>query len=289
MENIREGLTFDDVLLQPGASSIMPNQVDIKTQITKNITLNVPLLSAAMDTVTESRTARAMAQVGGIGIIHKNMTIEQQAYEVSKVKKYEAGMITEPVTVTPEDTVGEAKRLMSEYKIGGFPVADKKGKLVGIVTNRDLRFEEDMSLKVKDVMTKDNLVTVPLNTNLDDAKKILQKHRIEKLLVVDKDYYLKGLITVKEIEKSRLYPNSCKDNLGRLRVGAAVGTTADTIERVEELLRVGVDLIVVDTAHGHSIRVLDTVKKLKKKFAGLDVIGGNVATYEGAKALIDAE
>lgn len=288
MENIREGLTFDDVLLQPGASSVMPNQVDIKAQITKNITLNVPLLSAAMDTVTESRTARAMAQVGGMGIIHKNMSIEQQAYEVSKVKKYEAGMITEPVTVTPEDTVGEAKRLMSEYKIGGFPVADKKGKLVGIVTNRDLRFEEDMSLKVKDVMTKDNLVTVPLNTNLDEAKKILQKHRIEKLLVVDKDYHLKGLITVKDIEKSRLYPNSCKDNLGRLRVGAAVGTTVDTLERVEELLRVGVDLIVVDTAHGHSVRVLDTIKKLKKKFTDLDVIGGNVATYEGARALIEA-
>jgi IMP dehydrogenase len=286
MERIKEGLTFDDVLIQPEASSILPNEVEVKTRITRNITLNIPLVSAAMDTVTESRTARAMAQVGGIGIIHKNMEIERQAYEVNKVKKYEAGMITDPITVRPDDTVGEAKRLMAEYKIGGFPVSNEDGKLVGIVTNRDLRFEENMSLKVKDVMTKDNLVTVPVKTNLDEAKKILQKHRIEKLLVVDDKFYLRGLITVKDIEKSRQYPNSCKDQLGRLRVGAAVGTTADTLERVEELMKAGVDLVVVDTAHGHSSRVLEVVKQIKNKFPDLNLIGGNVATQEGVKALI---
>ncbi len=288
MEKIREGLTFDDVLIQPEASSVLPNEVETKTHITKNISLNIPLVSAAMDTVTESSTARAMAQVGGIGIIHKNMEIERQAYEVSKVKKYEAGMITDPVTVTPDDTVGEAKRLMAEYKIGGFPVSDKDGKLVGIVTNRDLRFEENMSLKVKDVMTKENLVTVPMHTNLDDAKKILQKHRIEKLLVVDDRFHLKGLITVKDIEKSRLYPNSCKDSHGRLRVGAAVSTGADTMERVEELVKAGVDLIIVDTAHGHSNKVLETIKKIKSKFPELDLVGGNVATADATKALIKA-
>jgi IMP dehydrogenase len=286
MERIKEGLTFDDVLIQPEASSILPNEVEVKTRITRNITLNIPLASAAMDTVTESRTARAMAQVGGIGIIHKNMEIERQAYEVNKVKKYEAGMITDPITVRPDDTVGEAKRLMAEYKIGGFPVSNADGKLVGIVTNRDLRFEENMSLKVKDVMTKENLVTVPVNTSLDEAKKILQKHRIEKLLVVDDKFYLRGLITVKDIEKSRLYPNSCKDQLGRLRVGAAVGTSADTVERVEELMKAGVDLVVVDTAHGHSSRVLEVVKQIKNKFPDLNLIGGNVATQEGVKALI---
>ena len=287
MEKIREGLTFDDVLIQPEASSILPHEVETKTYITKNITLNIPLVSAAMDTVTESSTARAMAQVGGIGIIHKNMAIDRQTYEVNKVKKYEAGMITDPVTVGPDDTVGEAKRLMAEYKIGGFPVSDNDGKLVGIVTNRDLRFEEDMSLKVKDVMTKENLVTVPTNkTNLDDAKKILQKHRIEKLLVVDDKFHLKGLITVKDIEKSRLYPNSCKDQRGRLRVGAAVGTVGDVVERVEELVKAGVDVIVVDTAHGHSSRVLETIKKIKSKYPNLDLIGGNVATAEGTKALM---
>ena len=289
MEKIREGLTFDDVLIQPEASSVLPHEVETKTYITKNIALNIPLVSAAMDTVTESNTARAMAQVGGIGIIHKNMDIERQTYEVNRVKKYEAGMITDPVTVRPDDTVGEAKRLMAEYKIGGFPVSDNDGKLVGIVTNRDLRFEENMSLKVKDVMTKENLVTVPTNkTNLDDAKKILQKHRIEKLLVVDDKFHLKGLITVKDIEKSRLYPNSCKDQRGRLRVGAAVGTVGDVVERVEELVKAGVDLIVVDTAHGHSSRVLDTIKKIKNKYPDLDLIGGNVATSEGAKALVKA-
>lgn len=288
MERVREGLTFDDVLIQPEASSILPNEVETKTYITRNISLNIPLVSAAMDTVTESSTARAMAQVGGIGIIHKNMEIERQAYEVSKVKKYEAGMITDPVTVNPDDTVGEAKRLMAEYKIGGFPVSDKEGKLVGIVTNRDLRFEENMSLKVKDVMTKENLVTVPMHTNLDEAKKILQKHRIEKLLVVDDRFHLKGLITVKDIEKSRLYPNSCKDSLGRLRVGAAVSTGADTMERTEELIKAGVDLIIVDTAHGHSSKVLEVIKKIKNKFPELDLVGGNVATAEATKALMKA-
>ena len=286
MERIKEGLTFDDVLIAPSHSEVLPKEVDLKTKITKNITLNIPLASAAMDTVTESNTARAMAQVGGLGIIHKNMDIEKQAYEVSRVKKYESGMITDPVTVSPEDTVGEAKRLMAEYKIGGFPVIDKGGKLLGIVTNRDIRFEEKMSLKIKDVMTKDNLVTVPVHTSLDDAKKILQKHRIEKLLVVDDKYNLRGLITVKDIEKSRLYPNSCKDSKGRLRVGAAVGTTDDTIERVDELVKAGLDLVVVDTAHGHSQRVINTIKRIKTKYPELDLVGGNVATSEAVKALL---
>jgi len=288
MEKPREGLTFDDVLIAPNHSEVLPKDVDLKTKITKNITLNIPLVSAAMDTVTESRAARAMAQVGGMGIIHKNMDIAKQAQEVNKVKKYEAGMITEPMTLTPEDTVGTAKKIMLEYKIGGFPVIDKSGKLLGIVTNRDIRFEEKMSLKIKDVMTKENLVTVPVHTNLDDAKKILQKHRIEKLLVVDDKYNLRGLITVKDIEKSRLYPNSCKDSKGRLRVGAAVGTADDTLERVEELVKAGVDLVVVDTAHGHSQRVIDVIKKVKSKYPELDLVGGNVATAEAVKALIKA-
>jgi len=288
MEKLKEGLTFDDVLLTPGASSVLPNEVDVKTKITRNISLNIPLVSAAMDTVTESRTAIAMAQVGGLGVIHKNMDIERQAYEVNKVKKYEAGMITNPVTVRPDDTVGEAKRLMAEYKIGGFPVTDNSGKLVGIVTNRDIRFEEKMSLKVKDVMTKENLITTPEHTSLDDAKKILQKHRIEKLLVVDNKFVLKGLITVKDIEKSRMFPNSCKDKMGRLRVAAAVGTAADTLERVQELIKAGVDIVVVDTAHGHSERVLDMVKNIKKKYPDQDIIGGNVGTAEGTKALVKA-
>ena len=286
MERIKEGLTFDDVLIAPSHSEVLPKEVDLKTRITKNITLNIPLASAAMDTVTESSTARAMAQVGGLGIIHKNMNIEKQAYEVSRVKKYESGMITDPMTVGPDDTVGEAKRLMAEHKIGGFPVIDKGGKLLGIVTNRDLRFEEKMSLKIKDMMTKDNLVTTPMNTSLDDAKKILQKHRIEKLLVVDDKYNLRGLITVKDIEKSRQYPNSCKDSKGRLRVGAAVGTTEDTLERVGELVKAGLDLVVVDTAHGHSQRVIDTIKKIKSKYPELDLVGGNVATAEAVKALV---
>ncbi len=288
MEKVREALTFDDVLLTPGHSTILPADADVKTRVTKNITLNVPLMSSAMDTVTESRTAIAMAQVGGMGVIHKNMDIERQAYEVNKVKKYEAGMITEPITVKPEETVGEAKRLMAEYKIGGFPVIDNNGKLVGIVTNRDIRFEEKMSLKIKDVMTKENLITAPLRTSLDDAKKILQKHRIEKLLIVDEAFHLKGLITVKDIEKSRLYPSSCKDAKGRLRVGAAVGTGADTLERVEELYKAGVDLIVVDTAHGHSEKVIGVIKKIKAKFPDLNVVGGNIATEEAVKALIKA-
>lgn len=288
MERIKEGLTFDDVLIAPNHSDVLPREVELKTKITKNISLNIPLVSAAMDTVTESGTARAMAQVGGMGVIHKNMDIERQAYEVTRVKKYEAGMITDPITVTPDDTVGEAKRLMAEYKIGGFPVTDKGGKLLGIVTNRDIRFEEKMSLKIKDVMTKENLVTVPMHTSLDEAKQILQKHRIEKLLVVDENYNLRGLITVKDIEKSRQYPHSCKDAKGRLRVGAAVGTAEDTMDRVDELVKSRVDLIVVDTAHGHSQRVLDIIKKIKAKYPELDLIGGNVATAEAVKALVKA-
>lgn len=288
MEKIREGLTFDDVLLEPQASSVLPNEVNINTNITSNIVLNIPLISAAMDTVTESRTAIAMARAGGLGVIHKNLTIEKQAQEVNKVKKYEAGMITDPITVKPTHTVGEVHKLMSEYKIGGFPVVDDKGKLVGIVTNRDLRFEENMSLLVDKVMTKENLIKVAVGTTLDEAKKIIQENRIEKLLVVDDKDYLRGLITVKDIEKRILYPNSSKDEFGRLRVAAAVGTSADTMDRVDELIKNGVDLIVVDTAHGHSKKVIETVKIIKKKYPSQNIVGGNIATYESAKDLIKA-
>lgn len=286
-EQIIEGLTFDDVLISPNYSEVLPAEVSVKTLLTKNISLNIPLLSAAMDTVTESKTAIAMAQVGGIGIVHKNMSIEEQAYNVLKVKKYESGMITEPITMKPEQTVGEAKALMSEFKIGGFPVVYEDGKIAGIITNRDLRFEENMSLKIKEIMTKDNLITVPVGTTLEEAKKILQKHRIEKLLVADNKFYLKGLITVKDIEKSRVYPNSSKDKFGRLICGASVGTSADTMDRIAALLEVGVDIIVVDTAHGHSKKVFDIIKKIKFKYTNLNLIAGNIASFEAAKALAE--
>ncbi|MBN1115456.1 MAG: IMP dehydrogenase [Oligoflexia bacterium] len=288
MKTIIDGLTFDDVLLMPGESSVLPGDVDVKARLSSSIHLNIPLVSAAMDTVTESRTAIAMAQVGGLGVIHKNFEIPRQAAEVARVKKFEAGMIVDPITLKPEDTVATAKKIMAEYKISGFPVVDNSGKAIGIVTNRDLRFVEDMSLRISTIMTSKDLVTVPVDTTLDKAKKILQEHRIEKLLVVEKNGHLSGLITVKDIEKSILYPYSCKDTFGRLRVGAAVGTADDTMERVDELVKAGVDFIVVDTAHGHSSKVIETVKTLRKKNPDLTLVGGNVATFDAAKALASA-
>lgn len=281
------GLTFDDVLLLPAYSEVLPDQVDLKTRLTPEIELNIPLLSAAMDTVTEARMAISMARAGGVGVIHKNMTIERQRLEVEKVKKSESGMILDPVTVSPEDSVAYVLELMSEYRISGLPVVEGD-TLKGIVTNRDVRFVEDLRTKVKEVMTKENLITVPVGTTLEDAKKILQKKKVEKLLVVDKENKLKGLITIKDIEKARKYPNACKDVFGRLRVGAAVGVGKDREERVEALLRAGVDFIVVDSAHGHSKNVLDTVRSIRSAFPHCQIVAGNIATYEGAKALIEA-
>ncbi|CUU03804.1 IMP dehydrogenase [Candidatus Kryptobacter tengchongensis] len=280
--------TFDDVLLVPAKSSVLPREVDVSTKLTKNIKLNIPLVSAAMDTVTESEMAIAIAREGGIGIIHKNMTIERQANEVDKVKRSESGMILNPITLTPDRKVREALELMSHYKISGIPVVDSNGKLVGILTNRDLRFEPDLDAEISKYMTNSNLITAPVGTTLEEAEKILQKHKIEKLPVVDKNGYLRGLITFKDIQKKKKYPNACKDELGRLRVGAAVGIRSDTIERVEELKKAGVDVIVIDTAHGHSKGVIEMLKKIKKKFPELDVIAGNVATGEATIDLIKA-
>jgi len=281
------GLTFDDVLLIPAESSILPRDTNVSTRLTERITLNIPLVSAAMDTVTESRTAIAMAQEGGIGIIHRNMPVAAQAAEVEKVKKFESGMISDPITVAPEQKISEAQEIMRKYRISGLPVT-KHGRLVGILTNRDLRFEKKLDRPVAEVMTKDKLVTVKPGVGLDEAKEILHQHRIEKLLVVDDNFELKGLITVKDIEKKIQYPNACKDQRGRLRVGAAVGVGADWEERVESLVRAGVDLVAVDTAHGHSRNVLDTVSQIRRRYVDLDVAGGNVATDEGTTALIQA-
>ena len=285
-DTIKESLTFDDLLLVPAASNVLPRDVDTSTLLTKNISLNIPIVSAAMDTVTESRTAICMAQEGGIGIIHRNMSIEQQAIEVDKVKKSESGMIVDPITIEPDRKVSDALKLMNQYSISGVPVV-KKGKLVGILTNRDLRFEENLDQPVANVMTKKNLVTVSANISLENSKKLLHQHRIEKLLVVDDEFRLKGLITIKDIEKIRRYPNACKDSLGRLRVGAAVGII-DREARVEALLAAGVDVIAIDTSHGHSAGVLKAVKSIKSNFPKCQLIAGNVATSEGAKALIDA-
>ncbi|PKN06097.1 MAG: IMP dehydrogenase, partial [Deltaproteobacteria bacterium HGW-Deltaproteobacteria-7] len=283
---IKESLTFDDLLLVPAASNVLPRDVDTSTLLTKNISLNIPIVSAAMDTVTESRTAICMAQEGGIGIIHRNMSIEQQAIEVDKVKKSESGMIVDPITIEPDRKVSDALKLMNQYSISGVPVV-KKGKLVGILTNRDLRFEENMDQTVSNVMTKKNLVTVSANISLEESKKLLHQHRIEKLLVVDDEYRLQGLITIKDIEKIRRYPNACKDSKGRLRVGAAVGII-DREARVEALLAAGVDVISIDTSHGHSTGVLSAIKSTKSNFPKCELIAGNVATSEGAQALIDA-
>jgi IMP dehydrogenase len=281
------GLTFDDVLLIPAASSVLPRDIDVSTRLTERITLNIPLVSAAMDTVTESRTAIGMAQEGGLGIIHRNLSVWAQAGEVEKVKKFESGMITDPITVAPEQKISEAQEIMNRFGISGLPVT-KNGRLVGILTNRDLRFEKRLDRLVSEVMTKDRLITVKPGVSLDEAKELLHQHRIEKLLVVDDNFELRGLITVKDIQKKIQYPNACKDARGRLRVGAAVGVGADWEERVEALVRAGVDLVAVDTAHGHSKNVLDVVGQIRRRYPDLDLAGGNVATAEGASALIDA-
>ena len=283
---VKESLTFDDLLLVPAASDVLPRDVDTATHLTKSITLNIPIISAAMDTVTESQTAICMAQEGGIGVIHRNMSIERQAIEVDRVKKSESGMIVDPITIEPERKVSDALALMHEYSISGVPVV-KNGRLVGILTNRDLRFEEKLDQPVANVMTRDNLVTVKSNISLEDSKKLLHKHRIEKLLVVDDEYRLKGLITVKDIEKIKRFPNACKDSLGRLRVGAAVGII-DREERIQALMAAGVDVIAIDTSHGHSKGVIDAIKSTRANFPGCELIAGNVATSEGAQALIEA-
>ena len=281
------GLTFDDVLLIPAESAILPGDTNVSTRLTERITLNIPLVSAAMDTVTESKTAIAMAQEGGIGIIHRNLSVVAQAAEVERVKKFESGMISDPITVRPEQKISEAQEIMKKYGISGLPVT-QNGRLVGILTNRDLRFERKLDRPVSEVMTKDKLVTVKPGVDLDEAKEILHQHRIEKLLVVDDNFQLKGLVTVKDIEKKTQYPNACKDERGRLRVGAAVGVGSDWEERVESLVRAGVDLVAVDTAHGHSKNVLDVVKRVRQRYPDLDLAAGNVATDEATSALIQA-
>jgi len=286
-KEIDERLTFDDVLLIPAFSEILPKEVDVSTQLTRTIRLNIPLVSAAMDTVTESRTAICMAQEGGIGIIHRNMPVSDQATEVDKVKKSESGMILNPITMDPEQKIHEALEIMKKYRISGVPIT-KNGKLVGILTNRDLRFEKRLDEKISTVMTKDRLITVPVGTTLEASKEILHKNRIEKLLVVDEQNNLKGLITIKDIEKIRKYPNSCKDPLGRLRVGAAIGPGKDREARTEALIKAGVDVLVIDTAHGHSRDVLEAVQHTKENFPDCQLIGGNVATREGAMDLIKA-
>lgn len=287
-EAIQEGLTFDDVLLVPAHSQVLPRDVSLNTRLTRNIHLNIPLVSAAMDTVTEARTAICMAREGGIGIIHKNLTIEEQAMEVDKVKKSESGMIVDPITMRPNQKIHEALAIMEKYRISGVPVTNAKGKLVGILTNRDLRFETDLNLPISARMTKKRLVTVAVGTTLEEAKEHLKQTRVEKLLVVDDDKNLKGLITIKDIEKVRKYPNACKDGLGRLRVGAAVGPTADMLVRADALVKAGVDVIAIDTAHGHSQGVLDAIRALKSAFPGVELIAGNIATAEAAEALIKA-
>jgi IMP dehydrogenase len=287
---LRTALTFDDVLLVPRHSTVLPAQVDVSTRLTRNIPLNVPLLSAAMDTVTESDMAVAMAQHGGLGVIHKNLSIEEQASEVDRVKRSESGMIVNPITLSPAHRISEALQLMSKYRISGVPITDdgsKEGRLVGILTNRDLRFETNIDRPVRDVMTKENLITVPVGTTLNEAREILHQKKVEKLLVVDHDFRLKGLITVKDIQKAIKYPNACKDALGRLRCGAAVGIARDTVERAEALVAAHVDVLVVDTAHGHSQGVLDIVQTLRRKFKDIDIVAGNVATAEATEALIE--
>ncbi len=283
---IPEGLTFDDVLLLPARSAVLPTQADTRTQLTRTISLNIPIVSSAMDTVTESRLAIALAQHGGLGVIHRTMPVDRQALEVDKVKRSESGMIVDPVTIGPKRKISEALEIMAKYHISGVPVAEN-GKLVGILTNRDLRFETRTDLPVEELMTKENLVTVPMGTTLEEAEKILHRHRVEKLPVVDKDFTLKGLITVKDIQKRIKYPSAAKDSHGRLRVGAAVGVTGDYLERAQELARAKVDVIVVDTAHGHSERVLEAVAQIKKLIPDTDLIAGNVATFVGATDLIE--
>jgi len=284
---VPEALTFDDVLLLPARSDLVPAFLNTQTQLTRNIRLNIPIVSAAMDTVTESHMAIALAQQGGIGIIHRNLTIEQQAEEVDKVKRSESGMIVDPVTMSPDDKVSDALEVMRKYKISGVPITKNK-KLVGILTNRDLRFETRLDIPISQVMTKEDLITVPVGTTLEEAETILHKHRVEKLLVVDDSYNLKGLITVKDIQKKLKYPGAAKDSQGRLRVGAAIGATGDFLERAEELVKENVDVLAIDSAHGHSGRVLDAVRTVKSKFPEIDLMAGNVATFDGACELARA-
>ncbi|GAB4543054.1 MAG: IMP dehydrogenase [Thermodesulfovibrionia bacterium] len=286
-DDIRIGLTFDDVVLVPARSTVLPGDVDVSTLLTKDIKINIPLLSAAMDTVTESGLAIAIAREGGIGIIHRAMSIERQAYEVDKVKKSESGMILDPITLPPDERIEKALEIMKEYRISGVPITRGK-RLVGILTNRDLRFETDLRKRVSEVMTKKGLVTAPEGTTLEDAEEILHRHKIEKLPIVDKDFNLVGLITIKDIEKRKKYPNACKDSIGRLRVGGAIGVGGEAIERADALIRAGVDVIVVDTAHGHSRGVIETVKTLRKRFGRIEIIAGNVATAEATRDLIRA-
>jgi len=285
--NIREGLTFDDVLIIPAKSDVLPAEVDVSTQLTRNIRLLIPILSAAMDTVTESRMAIALAQQGGLGIIHRNMSIEAQAEEVAKVKRHESGMIVDPITMRPKDKISQAIEVMRKYKISGLPITDENNKLVGILTNRDIRFETRLDLPIEEVMTKD-LVTVPLGTSIEEAMKLFHKHKIEKILMVDENFHLKGLITYKDILKRIQYPNACKDNFGRLRVGAAIGVGHDALDRAAALIEAKVDVLVIDTAHGHSGRVLETLRLLKRKFPEQEIIAGNIATAEAAEDLIAA-
>jgi IMP dehydrogenase len=285
---ITEGLTFDDVLLVPARSDVLPAETDTSTQFTRGIRLQIPLCSSAMDTVTESRLAIAIAQQGGIGVIHKNLSTERQAEEVDKVKRSESGMIVDPVTIRPDRPVSEALGVMERYHISGVPVVDEDGHLVGIITNRDLRFETRFNIPVSEVMTKQPLVTVPVGTTLEQAKSVLQKHRIEKLLVIDDDKRIKGLITVKDIQKAIKYPSAAKDDLGRLRVAAAIGATGDFRERADELVRARVDCLVIDTAHGHSSRVIEAVREIKRRHSDTQLIAGNVATTEATRELIDA-
>ncbi|MBF8301197.1 MAG: guaB [Acidobacteria bacterium] len=288
---LETALTFDDVLLVPQHSTVLPSQVDVSTRLTRNIRLNVPLVSAAMDTVTESELAIAMAQQGGLGVIHKNLTVEEQASEVDRVKRSESGMIVNPITLSPANRIYEALDLMKSYRISGVPITEdgsKEGRLVGILTNRDLRFETNVDRPIDEVMTKAPLFTVPVGTTLDESRQILHVHKVEKLLVVDKDYRLKGLITVKDIQKQIKYPNACKDALGRLRCGAAIGVSKDAFERATALVAAGVDVLVIDTAHGHSQGVLDMVARIRREFSHTELVAGNVATPDATAALIDA-
>ena len=284
----KEGLTFDDVLLIPGASEVTPNMIDLKIRLAKDIILNTPIMTSAMDTVTESKMAIAIAREGGIGIIHKNMSVERQVDEVDKVKRSENGVIVNPFSLTGDRTVQEADELMGKYKISGVPVVDREGKLIGILTNRDLRFLTDFSIKIEDVMTKENLVTAPVGTTLEEAQKILMKHKIEKLPLVDANGMLKGLITIKDIEKSVQYPNSARDKNGRLLCGAAIGVTADVLDRAKALIDAQVDVLVLDSAHGHQRNIINCVKMVKERFPDTPLIAGNIATAEAAEALIEA-
>ena len=283
----KQGLTFDDVLLIPAHSDVLPRDVDVRTHLTQNVTLNIPVMSAGMDTVTEAEMAIAMAREGGIGVIHKNMSIDEQAREVKLVKRSEHGIIVDPIYLAPDNTLSDADELMNKYHISGVPITEN-GKLVGIITNRDMRFETDLSRPISDIMTSTGLITAPEHTTMEDAKRILQAHRIEKLPLVDDDGHLKGLITIRDIEKMRKYPNSNKDSDGRLKVAAAIGVTSDVEDRVEALLDAKADVLVIDTAHGHSEGVLQTIRRLRKAFPHLELIAGNVATYDATKALIEA-